>query len=166
MHKIKIDQPKSRSLSNNPYRIRIYLFYILLIIILQYIIGCSGTEAGTNGTNGSSCSVEAASNGALILCTDGTNVLITNGTNGQDGMDGLPGLDGRNGTDSIAELIDPCGDNPGQFDEIILKLSTGELLVYFESGSNRFLSLIDNGSYHTTDSQHCAFSVNNGIITF
>jgi hypothetical protein len=157
---------------------------LFLVIATGLLVACSGPEDGKNGKNGSSCSVQQAANGAVVLCTDGTSAIISNGTNGlngtdgQDGVDGtngqngtnghdgLPGMDGRNGVDAVVEIIDPCGDNPGQFDEVLLRLSTGELLAYFESGSNRFLSLIGNGSYSTTDSQHCHFTVNNGVVHY
>lgn len=125
-----------------------------LLVVALVVVGCSSPDDGKNGKNGVSCSVEQAVNGAVISCTDGTSTAITNG---QDGSDGI---------DAVAELIDPCGDNPGHFDEVVLRLGTGELLVYFESGSNRFLSLIGNGSYSTTDSQHCHFSVTNGVVSW
>lgn len=152
------------------------------LLFIMFLAGCSGPEDGNNGKNGSSCSVQSAVNGAVIFCTDGSSSLITNGqdgvdgapgatgptgSSGQDGHDGLPGLDGRNGVDAITEIIDPCGNNPGQFDEILLRLGTGELLAYFESGNNRFLSLISPGHYSTTDSSHCSFTVHsNGSVTW
>lgn len=58
----------------------------------------------------------------------------------------------------VTEFIDPCGNGPG-FDEIILKMSTGELVAYFESGGTRFLTILTQGSYQTTDSQKCDFVV-------
>jgi len=60
----------------------------------------------------------------------------------------------------IYAIINPCGDNPG-FDEILLKTSQG-LLAYFEQGSNRFLSVLPDGNYQTTDQHRCKFSVFNG----
>lgn len=147
---------------------RILILSLLLLFIIG-TFGCARPVSGIDGTNGTSCSVESATNGALILCTDGTSSLITNGSNGLNGADGVPGrdgLDGRNGIDSIVDIIDPCGDNPNQFDEVILQLSTGEFLAYFEHDGNRFLSILTNGSYRTTDSQKCSFVVQNGTINY
>lgn len=61
--------------------------------------------------------------------------------------------------ESIVEFIDPCGDMPGQFDEVLLRTSTGKLVAYFESGSRRFLTILTPGAYRTTDAQSCLFSV-------
>lgn len=65
-----------------------------------------------------------------------------------------------NSSITILSLINPCGDGPG-FDEVILKLSSGQYLAYFEHGNNRFLSVIQNGSYETTDAQKCRFTIDN-----
>lgn len=62
-------------------------------------------------------------------------------------------------TENIVEFIDPCGDGPG-YDEVILKTSSGKFVAYFESGSNRFLSVLSPGNYQTTDQQACQFSIN------
>jgi hypothetical protein len=42
-------------------------------------------QDGSNGTNGSSCSVSQVETGALISCTDGTEVEVFNGQDGADG---------------------------------------------------------------------------------
>ena len=55
-------------------------------------------------------------------------------------------------------IIDPCGDGPG-FDEVIIKTTKGRLIVYFEDGGKRFLTILTAGSYRTTDRQSCFFSV-------
>jgi len=137
-----------------------------IVVVLLLLNGCADKpDNGQDGKSGS-CSVQTAVNGVVITCTDGTSAVVTNGQHGNNGQDGRDGLDGRDGIDAIVEFIDPCGDNPGHFDEVVLKLSTGELLAYFESGSHRFLSLIRNGNYRTTDVQNCAFSVNNGVVTW
>lgn len=70
------------------------------------------------------------------------------------------------GYPSIVEFIDPCGDGPG-FDEVLLKTATGQYVAYFESGGNRFLSLLSAGSYATTDASACHFTVHaNGTVTW
>jgi hypothetical protein len=64
----------------------------------------------------------------------------------------------------VVEVIDPCGDMAGEFDEIILRLNSGEHVAYFESGGKRFLSVLGNGSFQTTDKQKCNFSIVNGVL--
>jgi predicted amino acid-binding ACT domain protein len=59
---------------------------------------------------------------------------------------------------TVSEVIDPCGNGPG-YDEILMKLSDGTIVAYFESGSTRFLSTLEEGGYVTTDSQACPFTV-------
>lgn len=64
------------------------------------------------------------------------------------------------GYQNITLFIDPCGDGPG-FDEVLLRTSQGDLLAYFESGNKRFLTVLVEGTYRTTDKQRCRFRVDN-----
>lgn len=112
-------------------------------------VGAQGSN-GLPGTPGSNCSVSSTSTGAVISCDDGTSSIIENG------------LDG---TSDIIATIDPCGDFPGNYDEIIISTSSG-LLSYFEDGTRRFLAKLVPGTYITTDKQACRFTVdvNNNVI--
>lgn len=60
--------------------------------------------------------------------------------------------------EAITEFIDPCGDGPG-FDEVLIRTTSGQLVAYFESGGNRFLTILSPGSYATTDAQRCHFQL-------
>lgn len=63
--------------------------------------------------------------------------------------------------DPIVEYFDPCGNGPG-FDEVLLHTRSGKYLAYFESGSNRFLTVLQpNTAYRSTDQQRCYFTLNN-----
>lgn len=64
--------------------------------------------------------------------------------------------------ETVAEIIDPCGDNVGQFDEVLIRLSNGGMIGYFEQGNKRFLTSLPNGNFRTTDKQACSFSIVNG----
>ena len=64
----------------------------------------------------------------------------------------------------IAEVIDPCGDEPGEFDEVIIKLADGSFIAYFQQGSKRFLTSLGEGNFITTDSQRCRFIIANGEL--
>lgn len=61
--------------------------------------------------------------------------------------------------DSVVEYIIPCGNRPNAFDETLLRTKSGKLLAYFESGGNRFLSILKPGNYRTTDGGNCYFTV-------
>jgi hypothetical protein len=158
-----------------------------LILISLFVVAC-GTEGiisygypvvgptgakGDKGDPGENCTVQQAVNGALILCPDGSNVLVLNGEKGEKGDQGNKGDNGEDGQDaspssySIVAVIDPCGDSPNEFDEVIIRLADNSLIAYFEDGGKRFLASIPAGSYQTTDRQKCNFTVNaNMTVTF
>lgn len=136
----------------------------------EYVMGQKGDKGDTGeaGSDGAGCTaIEVApsslypNGGVAILCgTD--NVVVKNGTPGADGAAGAPG------TDAIVQIIDPCGDAPGIYDEVILKLSNGTLLASFSdnaNGNNTRFSVLTAGNYTTTDGSNCHFTVNaNGTI--
>jgi hypothetical protein len=62
---------------------------------------------------------------------------------------------------NIVEVIDPCGDNVGHFDEVVLRTSDNNFIAYFFHGNKRFLTILPNGDYQTTDNQACNFSIVN-----
>lgn len=125
---------------------------VILAALVLFLGGCN--KQGPKGRTGVSCTVVEVTEGALISCTDGSSQLVTDGLDGQDGV-------------SI-EVIDPCGDDPNEFDEILLKLTDGTVIAYFkENGHLEFLSVLDEGNYVTTDKQACEFSIDsNGNIYY
>jgi len=69
----------------------------------------------------------------------------------------------------IVAIIDPCGDNPGVVDEILLRMSNGQIIVSYSnnvSGDYTRLAILVPGTYQTTDTQGCFFTIdsNGGII--
>lgn len=59
----------------------------------------------------------------------------------------------------VIDIVDPCGNGPG-FDEVLVRMSNGDLIAYFEDGGNRFLTILERDKYYrTTDTQHCNFRV-------
>lgn len=68
---------------------------------------------------------------------------------------------------SVTSIVDPCGDGPG-FDEVLLKMSNGKYVAYFQQGNNRMLTVLQNNTtYQTTDQQGCTFSLNStGVISW
>lgn len=63
----------------------------------QGLPGKDGTN-GTNGQDAKSCTISAATNGALIVCPDGSQQFIPAGTTGPIGPKGNPGKNGSNGS--------------------------------------------------------------------
>jgi len=125
----------------------------------------------------SSCTVTTFNEGALISCPDGTTTFIENGQDGTNGLDGQNGTNGQNGQDgqdavingfTIVEIINPCGNSPSVYDEVFLKLSNGQIVTSFSdnaNGNNTRFSVLEPGSYRTTDGDNCYFTVNsNGEI--
>jgi len=86
---------------------------------------------------------------------------------GQQGLTGAQGPIGPQGpaaptTYTIVEIIDPCGDAPGKYDEVILKLGNGQYLASFSdnaNGNNTRLGILPTGNYVTTDGTGCNFSI-------
>lgn len=112
------------------------------------------------------CTVAKVEGGSQLSCDDGTEVFIADGLDGSDGLsgqnglngvDGVDGTAGEDGTDGIVEIIDPCGDDVGRPDEILIKTSSGELLAWYQDLG---LTILEEGTYRTTDSQRCRFTVN------
>lgn len=90
----------------------------------------------------------------LVSCGKTPVVVGPKGDKGDDGKDGL---------DAIMEIVDPCGDAPGIYDEVLIRMNDGRLLASFSdaaSGQNTRFSIIVPGSYVTTDGSNCHFTVN------
>lgn len=138
-------------------------------------MGSSGSDGeslegpqGPAGTSGTSCTVTGAVNGALIQCGD-NSILVLNGINGTDGTNGQDGSDGQDAPPTsytVVGLVDPCGDAPGIYDEVFLRLQNGMLIASFSdnsNGKNTRFSVLTPGSYSTTDGSNCYFSINNSL---
>jgi hypothetical protein len=68
----------------------------------------------------------------------------------------------------VAAIVDPCTDHPTKIDEIFLRLSDGSLIASFSdnaNGLNTRWSIIQNGTYSTTDGTGCTFTVSNGVVS-
>lgn len=115
------------------------------------IAGVNG-QNGTNGVDGINGQDGANGNNGV----DGIA-----GTNGVDGQQGIPGLD-ADITYSVVEIVDPCGDTDGIYDEVILKLGNGKYLSSFSdnaTGLNTRFGILTPGSYVTTDGSNCLFTI-------
>lgn len=135
-----------------------YLGLLLAVVLLLgfAMSGCAKGPRGDRGQDGAGCTIQPVTGGSLVKCGKSTSAVILDG---QDGTDAPAVL-------SVSEIIDPCGKQ-ASFDEVLLRLSDGSLLVHFSNGSNQFLSLIGPGSYVTTDGTSCHFTVNaDGSVSY
>lgn len=106
----------------------------LLFILLLFVTACG--QDGKDGTDG------------------------VNGTPGIDGVDGNDGRDGDPGT--VITILDPCGDDPGLPDEVILVMANGTYLAWYKNLG--FTVLQEDTVYVTTDWQRCKFKINAGLL--
>ena len=144
--------------------------------------GVNGQD-GQNGTNGKSSYEIALDHGFVgseldyLSSLQGQQGLTgAQGPLGPQGPQGIQGVQGDQGiqgpvgpqgpagssTYSIVEIIDPCGDAPGKYDEVILKLANGQYLASFSdnaSGLNTRFGILPTGTYQTTDGTGCTFSI-------
>lgn len=65
------------------------------------------------------------------------------------------------GYTNIVAIFDPCGPQ-GAYNEVFLKLSTGQYLASFSNdaaGDDTRFALLTDGNYETTDGTNCYFTV-------
>lgn len=79
------------------------------------------------------------------------------GSQGPQGNDGLDGLDGIDGQDAIVEVINPCGEDPNNPDEIIINFADGVWIAWYKNVGLYELEL--DVVYQTTDAQQCKFKI-------
>lgn len=135
------------------------LLYLFLVSLFVFLTSCANTidpQIPVEAPSPVTCTPTQLSDGIQLNCTNGSFYIIKDG---QDGKQGEQGIAGKDGTNSIQEIINPCGENKDSFDEIIFKLAEDQYMCYFEIGSNRFLTLLTPGKYQTTDTQHCLFEI-------
>ena len=91
------------------------------------------------------------------------------GDQGQKGDTGSQGPAGQSAPVtpfSAVTIVDPCGDKSGVYDEVLLKLADGTILASFSddvNGKNTRFSLLNPGSYMTTDSSRCFFTIDSNM---
>jgi len=139
----------------------------------QYVT-CNGTagQNGSDGLPGSSCSVQATTNGAAITCGTSAPVMVTNGATGATGQQGPAGTL-PSGAIFISAILTPCASSFVNHDEILLKLSNGKVIAVFDGGPNedRLTFLVPGVMYRTTDHNNpnrtCDFKIDsNGNFTY
>ncbi len=72
------------------------------------------------------------------------------------------------GYNNIVAVVDPCGAQGLVPNEVLLRLSNGTLLASYSdtaAGLNTRFAVLGNGTFSTTDSTHCVFTVTNGVLS-
>lgn len=127
----------------------------------QGVVGPMGPQGATGATGATGAQ-------GIQGVAGGTGAQGPQGIQGPQGPQGLPGTNAP--TPIPIVILDPCGDAPGIYDEVILKLPDGTLLASFSdnaSGLNTRLSQLVPGSYVTSDNSLCYFTVHsNGTVTW
>lgn len=138
-------------------------------------------EDGQDGTDGYSSLIRLVNedDGGGLSCDDGGITVLSGLDTNRDATlsidevlssaDVCHGEAAENPEFDIVELIDPCGDAPGIYDEVLLQLQSGAIIASFSqnsSGLNTRLSVIPNGTYQTTDGSNCIFTVLNGEVSW
>lgn len=142
----------------------------------QGIPGNPGTP-GTAGMDGVSIvSLMQAVGLNDAFCTyGGVRIYLAQDTNGNSQWDvtddnqqmssicnGANGEDGATAPYTPVGFVNPCGDAPGIWDEVFIRLANNMLLASFSDnihGENTRLSVLVPGNYMTTDGDHCTFTV-------
>jgi len=122
------------------------------VVSMTQFSGVSGSC--TNGGVTILSATDSDDSGALEV-TD-ANLVSATVCNGTNGLDAAPTQF------TPVSIIDPCGNHPSVQDEIMLKLSNGQILASFSdnaSGLNTRFSLLGAGSFITSDGSYCFFSV-------
>jgi hypothetical protein len=126
----------------------------------QYLLSLINSNSGNITTLQSNMSLVQSN---LLNLQSQLNTTNTNVSNQQTQINNnISQLAVLNGYNNIVSIKDPCGDKSGVFDEVFLVLSTGEMLSSFSdnaNGLNTRFSLLTPGSFVTTDSSSCKFTV-------
>lgn len=141
---------------------------LITLLILFMLSACGPGQFVLEKKQG--CSVTQVTGGVLIDCGD-SQQFVSSGINGSDGTNGANGQDATPSITDIVAILNPCGDAPGVYDEVFLKLRNGVVVASFSdsaSGSNtRFAIVPTNTTHTTTDGDNCQFQIdNNGDFTY
>lgn len=130
----------------------------------------AGANSCSNGGTTLLTGLDLNRNNSLDTLEVMASAQICNGQNGADGEDGVDGEDASLSGFTPIALVNPCGDAPGVYDEIFIKLANGTLIASFSenaNGKNTRFVILTAGTYQTTDGDNCVFTLNNsGTITY
>jgi hypothetical protein len=136
--------------------------YMILISLVLLVLGCAGPE-GEQGRAGKPGPVGPAGvEGKVgpVGPKGNTGDPGEQGPVGPKGGQGDPGPRGIAGEPAfVIEVIDPCGDNPDDHDEVLLRINPTCLVAYMQINPTEYLTCVPAGIYQTTDTQRCRFEI-------
>ena len=91
------------------------------------------------------CDVVEIENGYEVTCGDSTFEIY-------------------HGEQTDLEIIDPCGDDPNHFDEVLIKVGN-QIFAFFRDSNDtyEFITIVPPGYYVTTDQQACYFTITENL---
>jgi hypothetical protein len=122
-------------------------------------VGEQGTAGnpGLNGINAQPCTVVPITNGAEIVCPDGTSQTVTDGVPGTNGQNGLDGTDATPVT-WVQFCAGTTPSYPSVFPEGGLCIDGNIYAVYSANGG--FLTLVPPGEYSSDGvGSSCDFTI-------
>lgn len=143
---------------------KVFLFYILSLVLLS-----CGTFQGKDGEPGlnslvtlsrTTISSELCASKSGIVVNSGLDINRNNLLEESEYLKTQVLCDGNDASSefNIYKVHDPCGDDPGKPDEVILELKNGIFLAWYK---NLGLSVLEKEvNYVTTDDQKCLFKIN------
>lgn len=156
-----------------------------LLCFLSFFVGCGNYQValvagptGAPGANGFNSLIALVSNppscangGVTVL--SGLDINRDNSLSANEvvvSSDVCNGLNAAPTAFTPTGLVNPCGDAPGIYDEVFIKLQNGTLIASFSdnaSGQNTRFSVLVAGTYRTTDGDNCVFTTDSsGNITY
>lgn len=148
-------------------------------ILLMLLVGCGYSviltpgpkgPPGANGHNAlvalvagaSSCSAGGTTILAGLDVNDSYTLQAAEVSSSAEICNGTAGQNAPPTPFTPVALVNPCGDAPGIYDEIFVRLQNGTLIASFSdsaSGNNTRFSILTAGTYQTTDGDHCVFTL-------
>jgi hypothetical protein len=131
---------------------------VLLILLATLVLVACGRARFTVTQVQQQCTTQEANGLINVNCPNGVNYSFPAPTDGIDGQDGVDGQNGTNGMNAQGILVvDPCGDNLNQVDEVLLIFPDKSVLAWYQGVG--FVVLTPGVTYQTTDSQRCIFKI-------
>lgn len=150
-----------------------------LVLVSMFLISCGSaatspdlgnvpgnTGGGTDGKNGTSCSVIDTPDGLVVKCTDGTTATVKDGgagVKGEKGDTGATGLPGKDGNDNkVVATLYCSGTTIGSIHSTLNGLTINYWATVTKSGDVWASAEVGKGSVDYTSSSRFYSSQQNG----
>jgi len=138
---------------------------LLFCVVVLFLAGCGPINPAI--TIEESCALARVENGVEISCPGQDPIVVYDGeagapgeegAEGEQGPEGGQGVRGEQGESPIIEIIDPCGKE-SSYDEVLFRLSDDLIYAVYSDKEKVHLVELIPGTYTTTDSTNCKFTV-------